>query len=391
MTEHFKTRRMREQKWMFNKIIEATGPNYFWPMTEELLETVGLDLYMDIKKMKDRIKKTADIPRELSRLGAKREDIARKAEKEGYLITARDNYFAASNCYLQAQGPFHHDNDPENIFYEKKKIECYDKFIEYAPRPIERVEIPFGDRSLPGYLHLPSKQSGKVPCIIHLGGMDLFKEMLVTVYGDKYLERAMAVLAFDGPGQGESALRKIRCTEDNFPTAGKSAVDFLTGRPEIDADKLAIVGVSMGSFWAPQIAAYEHRLKAAVGYFVCHEPGMNTIFNMACPVFKDRYMWMAGYNDEDEFDKFAEKITLKGVADKIKCPVLIVAGGDDELSPVQYSYDLYDDIMAPKKIVVYQGERHGVSCVSDVKTMIADWLKDRLDGKPMKSEKVLIE
>ena len=68
-----------------------------------------------------------------------------------------------------------------------------------------------------------------------------------------------------------------------------------------------------------------------------------------------------------------------------------VAGGDDELSPIEYSYDLYDEIKAPKKIVVYEGEHHGVSHDYDVRAMIADWLRDRLDGKPMESERIYID
>jgi dienelactone hydrolase len=392
MKEHEeRTRRMREQSWVLDKIIQATGPDYFWPMTDELLNTVGLDLYTDIKSIRARATKCADISRELARVAAKREAIAKKAEEEGRLITARDNYFSAAACYHHAQGPIHEDDNEENIYYNARKIECYDNFIKNAPRPIERVEIPFEDKSLPGFLHLPRKNSEKVPCVIHLGGMDMFKEMLVMVYGDKLLERGMAVFAFDGPGQNEAAMRKIRCGTDNFVQAGQAAVDFLEGRPEIDSEKIAITGVSMGSFWGPQIAAYEHRLKAVAGYFVCHEPGMNTIFNVACPVFKDRYMWMAGYEDEDEFDKFAKTLSLKGIAANIECPVMIVAGGDDELSPIEYTYDLYDEIKAPKKLVVYEGEHHGVSHIFDVKTMIADWFRDRFDGKPMKSERIFID
>ncbi len=148
----------------------------------------------------------------------------------------------------------------------------------------------------------------------------------------------------------------------------------------------------MGTFWVPQIVAHDHRFKAAAAQKVCHEPCMNTIFNMAAPTYKDRYMWMAGYEDEDEFDKFAQTLTLEGIGAKIKCPFLIIAGENDQLSPIEYSYSLYDEITAPKKIVVYQGETHGiVSAGGDVQAMVADWLRDRLDGKPMQSERIYID
>lgn len=385
-----RTRRMREQKWTFDKIIEATGVDFFWLMSRAALGAAGLDVANDINTLRLKVKKYTDISQELARIAAKREAMAKKAEDEGHLITARDNYFSAAIFYTFAQGPIHQDDNVENIAYSAKKNECYDRFIKNAPRRVEKVEIPFEDKSLPGFLHFPTGKSQGVPCVIHLGGMDMFKEMLTPVYGDKLLERGMAVLSFDGPGQDEALItRKIRCTADNFIKAGQAAMDFLLKQPEIDANRIAIAGISMGSFWVTQIVAHDHRFKAAAVAFVCHEPGMDTIFNVACPIFKEKFMWMAGYEDEEEFDRFAETLTLKGLGARIKCPFLIVAGEKDELSPIEYSYDLYDEITSPKKIVVYEGEGHGPSQIFDARALIADWLKDRLDGKSMRSERII--
>ena len=389
MNKQERTRRMAEQRWSFDRIIQATGADFFWPMTEQTLCTVGMDASADIRRLRQRIRKYDDISRECANIGAKREAMAEEAEGQGHLITARDNYFTAAVFYTMAQGPIHEDDNELNLLYSSRKNECYDKFIKYAPRPVERVEIPFEGISLPGFLHLPEKNSKNMPCIVHLGGMDMFKEMLTTVYGDKLLERGMAVLSIDGPGQNEARITgKICCTSDNFVRAGKAAMDFLNNRPEIDLQRIGIAGVSMGSFWAIQIAAYDHRYKAACGYYVCHEPGMNTIFNLACPIFKDRYMWMAGYEDESKFDEFAKTLSLNGLGARIQCPILIVAGEDDDLSPIENSYKLYDEIRAPKNIVVMKGEGHGPSDSRDMTAVIADWLRDRLDGKPFKSGRI---
>ena len=51
------------------------------------------------------------------------------------------------------------------------------------------------------------------------------------------------------------------------------------------------------------VASVDDRLKACVVRSVCHEPGVNTAFNMASPTFKLRFMYMAGFKDEGEFDK----------------------------------------------------------------------------------------
>ena len=85
------------------------------------------------------------------------------------------------------------------------------------------------------------------------------------------------------------------------------------------------------------------------------------------------------------------------IAGGIKCPVLIQAGEDDELSPLEFSDELAGRIRAPKKLVIYEGERHAIggNNLSSVLgenwfTMLADWCLDRIDGKPAPNERVLI-
>ncbi len=386
-----RVRRMEEQRWLIDKLIETSGVDFSWAPTNNALGILGFDVHPDIMSIRARAKKYADIPREFERVASRREAIARKAEEAGHVITARENYFAAAVFYGIATWAYHEDDNEENIAYHARKADCYDEFIKYAPHPVERVEIPFEGKSLPGILHFPRSPHQPVACVLAMRGMDALKEYSVSVYGAKFLERGMAVLALDGPGQGESLLRKIRCTADNYARAGQAAMDYLVKRPEIDASRIGLSGISMGSFWGTQVVARDGRFKAAVAQAVCHEPGMNSIFNVASPTFKARYMWMAGYEDEDEFDKFARTLTLKGIGSRIKCPFLIVAGEDDELSPIKHSYDLYDEITAPKQMVVYRGERHSLSGALGWQTMVADWMKDRLEGKPMRSESILVD
>jgi pimeloyl-ACP methyl ester carboxylesterase len=97
---------------------------------------------------------------------------------------------------------------------------------------------------------------------------------------------------------------------------------------------------------------------------------------------------MAGYHDEDAFDEFAKKLTLEGLGAKITCPYLSVAGEDDDLSPVEHTYKLHDEIKSPNTLVVYRGELHGVTDNMDVRAFIADWMKDRFAGKPLTSRRI---
>jgi fermentation-respiration switch protein FrsA (DUF1100 family) len=99
-------------------------------------------------------------------------------------------------------------------------------------------------------------------------------------------------------------------------------------------------------------------------------------------------MFMANVTDDDEFDAFAEGFDVRDQAAQIKCPILIIAGEDDELSPIENTYDLYDRIQTPKKLVVYEGGKHNMGPATSVQlgenfgVMTAEWISDRLNSVP---------
>ena len=135
--------------------------------------------------------------------------------------------------------------------------------------------------------------------------MDGSKENMVALHGDSALARGMAVLALDGPGQGETRNRGITITADNWGKAAHTVCDWLEARLEIDSTKIVLRGSSFGTYYGTvATAALGNRILGYCGTGVCQEPGCDTIFNVASPTFKVRFMFMAGYEDEDAFDKF---------------------------------------------------------------------------------------
>ena len=179
--------------------------------------------------------------------------------------------------------------------------------------------------------------------------------------------------------------------------AAQAVYDWLCTHPHIDADRMVIFGISFGSFFGAQAAAQlGNKVQGAALSFVCHEPGCQTIFNMAAPTFKLRFMFMADYDSEDKFDEFISEFSLDPVTDMIKCPVLIQAGEDEELSPIECTEDFVNQLNVPKKLVLYEGERHAIGggpasyLGENWYTMLADWCLDRINGKPAPSEHVRI-
>ena len=82
----------------------------------------------------------------------------------------------------------------------------------------------------------------------------------------------------------------------------------------------------MGSYWSLRLSSYDHRAAVVVSSVACFNPN-NTIFTQSSPRFKQMFMYMAGYDDEERFDEeVAKGMTVRGHLGKIKCPTLLVTG-----------------------------------------------------------------
>ncbi|MEE8333309.1 MAG: alpha/beta hydrolase [Alphaproteobacteria bacterium] len=392
-------KRWQEQRWILDAVIRTVGVEWDQGRIGYMSAPVAPQGVPEFRAAAARIKWVGDFVREFSNAARRREAKAETFEADGRLIAARESYLAASLLWASARWPIFEVN-AELEHLEERMNHCYAKYAELAPRPVHIVKIPFEDKELPAYLHLPHEPApGETfPCVVNIPGMDSSKESGVMMYGDAFLERGMAVLSIDGPGQAESVTLGIHVTATNHMQAAVATYDWLAAHPAIDTENIVVRGTSFGTYWGLQwAAALGDRIKGVAVSGVCHEPGCNTIFNMASPSFKLRYMWMADYEDEVEFDKFAETIDLRPMAPDITCPVLIVAGEQDQLSPVEFSYLVFDHIKAPKEILVYEGANHSVADAPSVamgenpRIYLADWLAARLDGKPLQSVKGFID
>jgi len=391
--------RWQQQRWLLDAVIRTIGIEWDQARISSKSRPAGSEAEAEFRTVARRIRKFDDCHREFAVQARKREARARACEEAGREVAAREGYLVASLLWSTACWPIFEDNETLR-HYEERVNHCYAKFMAYAPHPIERVDIPLGRKMMPAYLHLPRQpaKGERFPCVLIIGGMDSSKENMVSMYGDRFLERGFAALALDGPGQAEAITRGIFFTPGNFGDAALAAHEWLSRHPAIDMNQLVVRGTSFGSYFGTvAAAALGDRITGFAATGVCQEPGCHTSSNMASPTFKARFMFMSGFDDEAKFDRFCQKIDLRPIAPKIKCPYMIVAGENDQLSPIEYTEELFDLIRAPKRLVIYEGANHGVgdapSAVNGEEkvTMIADWLLDRIRGRPVTSERVWVD
>lgn len=391
------TRRWTEQRWLLDNIIRSVGIDWDQPRTITYNLPCGPEANPDFAGIRERVKKYADISPAFETAARRREVKALAAEDAGELVTARNNFFYAAILYAASQWP-HDENSDKNLALNASKRECYARYAKHADHYVEAAWVPFQGKALPGWLHLPPDFTGKkVPVVWSIPGMDGFKEANVAMYGDRWLTRGIAVLALEGPGQYEAAVHDIHVSVPNWIEAATAVMNWLATRPEIDAQRVGVVGSSFGSFFGTLAVAHEPRFKACAVTSTCLEPTCRTIFEEASPTFKRRFMYMAGYTDEAQFDEFCKTLTWRGHAERIRAPYLCVAGEADELSPLEHTERLFDTLACPKQLVIYQDSRHSVGNVPAAhlgphpQTLVADWVHARFCDKPLASERWYVE
>jgi len=381
-----RTKRYKEQRWLTDLAILTAGPEWDQPRIDYITGPMGSAMSFERNYLISNLKSIDDFVPIFTRLAERRERTAKEEEAKGRKITARENYLAASLLYGAAVWPIWIDDDPTLLELEEKKNICYSKYINSAEHKIKRIKINHKGQTLDGLLHYPvnSSDEQKLQCLVVIPGMDSFKETLVSAYGDKMLSRGVAILAIDGPGQGSAIARNIKVKKDSFDNVGKDIYSFITQQRELNENSVAFQGISMGSYWALRAVSKCSNYVAVSSYASCFEPKMETIFNRASPTFKERFMWMAGYDDEDEFNAFMSEMTLENILDNVKCPTLLTVGSNDHLSSLIWAYWVYEKLNVAKTLDIYLGERHRVTH-PDADNRRADWICERLCMKDFNS------
>src|SRR6185437_2725003 len=173
-TEGPEVRRWVEQRWVLDNVIWANGVDWDQPRSRYFNAACGIEANADFALIRDKVKKFADIGPAFAATARRREAKAVEAAASGHKVTARDNYFMAAIHWGASMWPYH-SVGPELLELNKRKRECYSHYARLADHRIEEVWIPFQDKSLAGWLHLPPGYSGgKVPVVISLPGLDTF-------------------------------------------------------------------------------------------------------------------------------------------------------------------------------------------------------------------------
>ena len=202
---------------------------------------------------------------EWRRLGDRVEALAREAEAAGRSETARVAYLRACS-YHRTSGVMllGYPLDPRVVTAHRAQKAAFQAAMRLTRLPVEGVEIPFEGARLPGYLFKPSAAAGHRATVILIGGYDGTCEELYFLTGAAALQRGYNVLAVDGPGQGSALIEHGLTLRVDWENVIAAMIDDLVARPEVDSDRIAVIGLSLGAYLAPRAASGESRLAACI-------------------------------------------------------------------------------------------------------------------------------
>lgn len=358
---------------------------------------------------------------------------AAEALDDGRRETARGAALRAHTYYRTAEFFLAPDDPRRRPTYERSR-ELFRTGADLLDARVERIDVPYEGTTLPGYLFVPSagtradgatdadardadvpaETTGTAearPTVVCVGGFDAVAEELYFLCGvPAALERGYACVVFDGPGQGAPLRYEDLRARPDWEAVVGPVLDYLEGEPVVDDDRVALLGASFGGYYAPRAAAFDERVAACVAFDHMHDlwgasahesPRLARLLLRAPDALVDaladvgarfsvdaRWLmanseWVFGVRGAAELQRTLRRYSLVGVADRIDCPTLVLAGEDDHFVPLAMADEFVDLLECPTTLRVFRREEGAaehcqVGNLSLAAAVIYDWLDETL-------------
>jgi dienelactone hydrolase len=297
--------------------------------------------------------------------------LAEEAAAKGHRQTAGEAWARATVGYHFAKFVWMVDPALSRAAADKA-VAAMTKTHEYLDPDAKRLEIPLDGGRVVGNLRRPDGEP-KPPLVLLVPGLDSTKEEFFKLE-NVFLDRGMATLSMDGPGQGESGYDlPIR---PDYDAAVAAVLDAIAGRDDLDHDRVGLLGVSLGGYYAPRVLAFEPRVKAGVGLSGPYK--FSDIWDTVPPQTRETFVVKSFARDDEEGRAKAAELDLTGVAERIRQPYLAITGRLDRLIPWEQTERGARE--APNgEFLLHEDGNHGCANVPyKTRPVAADWLRERL-------------
>lgn len=234
------------------------------------------------------------------------------------------------------------------------------------PRRFQSIEFSFESRRgerVPALLVLPIELKGKIPCVIFLHGIGQSKGFIHEIAGP-FVEAGFAMASFDQIMQGERRVhgwlrQAIAFRQRPWKTINdaRRLIDYLQTHPDIDKDRIYLVGASYGAITGCTLTAFDKRIKASI--LVVGGGNIRVMLN--APAIKNNtpaWLYYIGKPILTFMMNVADPIHYaKGTS---PTPLLFLNGSEDSLVTPEAGQILFNSAGEPKEIRWYPIEHPGL-------------------------------
>lgn len=236
----------------------------------------------------------------------------------------------------------------------------------------ERIEAPAAGGRVVANLRRPAV-SEPVPLVVLIPGLDSTKEEFFH-WESVFLDRGMATLSLDGPGQGETGFAlDIR---PDYELAVSAILDAVGGRPELDAGRIGAVGVSLGGHYVVRAAAFEPRIRALAGISGPYDLAAD--WETMPALTRETIAHHTGAAGEADARRRAHELNLEGVASRIEQPCLVVTGKLDRVITWEQTKRIADAVPRAEWVLYEEGTHVCNNVPFRYRPLVSDWMRDRL-------------
>jgi hypothetical protein len=192
---------------------------------------------------------------------------ASEAQSRGRQLSALCHYRRAATYFGTAaycfSGATDHSPARELDLWRQQRA-AWERIVDLVGG--ERVAIPYQNTTLPGFFfRAPDAQPGQPrPLVVINNGSDGPTPVMWLEGGAAAAERGYHWMTFDGPGQQATLYEQGIPFRPDWEAVLAPVLDTFLARPDVDNDRVALIGVSQAGFWVPRAISFEHRFAAAV-------------------------------------------------------------------------------------------------------------------------------
>lgn len=221
-----------------------------------------------------------------------------------------------------------------------------------------QVSFPSEGEAIFGVLHLPATAAAPGLIMCHgFTGHRAESHRLFVVAARDFCQHGLAVLRFDFRGSGDSAGEFREMTVSRETTDAAAALAYLASRPEVNPDRVGVLGLSLGGCVAACLAGREPRVRALVLWSAAAHPE-RIREHLQSQWGESEVLDFNGWGLGRGFLEDLPRIHPLAEARRYLGPSLIVHGEQDEVVPPSDASDFQQALGGPSELHLVKGADH---------------------------------